>query len=302
MQEIQTAPIETRVVLHSLRSEDEHRRTIMGPAAVKRNITIAGVTAEAREVLEQFLQRSLSDVNQRGRPGGLQRQPLTAIVENERIVSSQGAQSSDRAKMTNGASNSHHHTSRSVTNGSADVINNFNDVDHMSVDDSLAESTPQLPEAHWTLISDQLTSSRMLAQPEASDLTDAEEEFEGDAPKKKKKSFFTRARERLRATFRRQTDREKSHANVNDESTRKERSVLFVPIRRKSKKAEQIRDGTLDGDHAEVTKPRKVGGKNDVKKRSDSAQQSELPRSKNLFASLQRRMSSRRIKRSQSKG
>lgn len=311
MLEVQALPVETRVVLRSLHSEDELRPSTAGSTGVKRNITIAGVTAEAREVLEQFLRRSLSDVNQRGRPGGLQRQPLTAIIEHDQIFSSQEKLNGNQSNGRSSPTRSHQYVSRAVMNGAVEVNSNFDSGahnrhsrDHFSADDSLDEPIARFQELPRKMTKGELAISRMLAEPELSDITDSEEELDknNDVPKKKKKSVFRRARERLQATFSRQTDRKKSPTAENDKSAKKDgRHAPFASFRHKSKKAERIQEEVRGSNgHVGVNKQRKSDTRDDVQQRPASA--SDLPKSKGLFASLQRKMSSRRLKRSQSKG
>lgn len=117
------------------------------------------------------------------------------------------------------------------------------------------------------------------------DVTDVEEDEIVGAPKKKK-SIFQRVRERLNATFKRQKDSEdeksSTHQGMSVDSTESGRDQKrHKPKKAKRQKLPDEQTSSVDGLDA------------DERKRS---------KPKNIFSTLQRRISSRRLKRSQSKG
>lgn len=172
---------------------------------------------------------------------------------------------------------------------------------------------------------DRLASSGVSGQPTAEasslasasmeladDLTDADDERRGKKVlKKKKKSMFQRMRERLRAAFSRDEDHRASRKadkyRPENGEARATENWLTASFRRRRKKHQPVQDHGNENGSASGSS-HLIGS---VNPRLDAPSQSTIDqqpshrdqhKSKGLLSSLQRRFSSVRVKRSQSRG
>jgi len=311
-------------------------RSQLRDSTIKRGHTISGVTAEAGAVFDHLLRRTHSDSsssNSHRGPRTVSRRRLTVITETSNITD-----------IGHNADESADNWTADITRDSIDTrLSSFDGLDEvdgkpsrssvqsgygfrqvsrdstgtrMSSSDRLDDarlgsilsgrSFPQFSRnVASSAVSDRETVATMSVEG-IDDVTDADDECkQKEKTPKKKKSVFQRVRERLRATFSRDEDRNRAsrradkYMHANGKASKQNWLTASFRRRRKKQQTDHTSENGSTSNHVRSS----LNPIADPQSHYTIDRQSthrDPPRSKGWLSSLQRRFSSVRAKRSQS--